>query len=229
MSAITILGSPRRACLGPTRRETLKVGALSLLGGLFNTLSILALEDSAAAKLRPARAKSVVLLYLQGGPPTQDMFDLKPAGAGRRRRRIQADRHAVPRAIEVGELSAADGALDAQIGDRSQRVSQRRMPQEPADVHRLRRESCRTRSSATAIRPAWARSAPTSSAIAQKELPTYAYLPCPLGWGEVRKKAGPHGGFLGRRYDPFCTECTAYVDHPPDDIWSRKSCAASRA
>lgn len=32
MSAITILGSARRACTGPTRRETLKVGALSLLG-----------------------------------------------------------------------------------------------------------------------------------------------------------------------------------------------------
>ena len=47
----------------------------------------------------------------------------------------------------------------------------------------------------------------------------YAYLPCPLGWGEGRKKAGPHGGFLGRRYDPFCTECTAYVDNPPDEIW----------
>src|SRR5207302_11336552 len=55
--------------------------------------------------------------------------------------------------------------------------------------------------------------------VTQKELPTYAYLPCPLGWGEVRKKAGPHGGFLGRRYDPFCTECTAFVDKPPDDIW----------
>lgn len=54
----------------------------------------------------------------------------------------------------------------------------------------------------------------------ERELPTYAYLPCPLGWGEARKKAGPHGGFLGHRYDPFCTECTAYVDHPPDDIWN---------
>jgi hypothetical protein len=52
-----------------------------------------------------------------------------------------------------------------------------------------------------------------------KDLPTYAYLPCPLGWGEVRTKAGPHGGFLGRQYDAFSTECTAYVDHPPDDIW----------
>ena len=50
-------------------------------------------------------------------------------------------------------------------------------------------------------------------------LPPYIFLPCSLGWGEARKKAGPHGGFLGRSYDPFCTECTAFVDHPPDDIW----------
>ena len=53
-----------------------------------------------------------------------------------------------------------------------------------------------------------------------RDLPPYVYLPCALGWGEARKKAGPHAGFLGRRYDPFCTECTASVDHPPDEIWS---------
>ena len=35
----------------------------------------------------------------------------------------------------------------------------------------------------------------------------------------VYANGGPHGGFLGRRYDPFCTECTAYVDKPPDEIW----------
>jgi hypothetical protein len=40
-----------------------------------------------------------------------------------------------------------------------------------------------------------------------------------LGWGEARKKAGPHGGFLGPRYDAFSTECKAFVDNPPDDIW----------
>src|SRR6476620_7633798 len=78
MSTITILGSARRACSGPTRRETLKVGALSLLGGLFNIRSLLALESSQSQYLRPARAKSVVLIYLQGGAPTQDMFDMKP-------------------------------------------------------------------------------------------------------------------------------------------------------
>src|SRR5438874_2804730 len=74
---ITILGSPRRCCDGVTRRETLKLGALSLLGGFFNLPSLLALER-AGPRARRARARSVLFLYLQGGPATQDMFDLKP-------------------------------------------------------------------------------------------------------------------------------------------------------
>src|SRR5215475_12419690 len=61
---------------GLTRRETLTAGALSLLGGFFNLPSLLALERSGSA-LR-GKAKSVILIYLQGGPATQDMFDLKP-------------------------------------------------------------------------------------------------------------------------------------------------------
>src|SRR6266542_2030211 len=73
---ITMLGSPRLCCDGTTRRETLKVGALSLLGGLFNLPSLLALER--AGRARRGKARSVLLLYLQGGPATQDMFDLKP-------------------------------------------------------------------------------------------------------------------------------------------------------
>ena len=54
MSTITVLGGARRGCSGPTRRETLKVGALSLLGGLFNTASLLALEKSGSSYVRPA-------------------------------------------------------------------------------------------------------------------------------------------------------------------------------
>src|SRR5207245_243234 len=75
---ITMLGSPRLSCDGLTRRETLKVGALSLLGGYFNLPSLLALEEARRPGARPGKAKSVLLIYLQGGPATQDMFDLKP-------------------------------------------------------------------------------------------------------------------------------------------------------
>src|SRR6202171_1275199 len=74
---ITMLGSKRRLCDGLTRRETLKAGALSLLGGAFNLPSLLAAEEQ--RQTRPGKAKSVILLYLLGGAPTQDMFDLKPS------------------------------------------------------------------------------------------------------------------------------------------------------
>ena len=67
---LTMLGSPRVCCDGLTRRETLKAGALSLLGGFFNLPSLIALEQSGRARVRPGRARSVLLIYLQGGPAT---------------------------------------------------------------------------------------------------------------------------------------------------------------
>src|SRR6266496_1232297 len=67
-----------RHCDGLTRREVLRAGALGV-GGL--TLpALLRLQQSTAASpaARPARARSVILLFLSGGPSHLDMFDLKP-------------------------------------------------------------------------------------------------------------------------------------------------------
>src|SRR5262249_11450594 len=50
----------------------------------------------------------------------------------------------------------------------------------------------------------------------QHSLPPYVCLPCGVGWGEHKRKPGSTAGFLGQRYEPFSTECTAYVDNPPD-------------
>ena len=120
-----------------TRRDSLKLGAASLMGGVVGPN--VATASNAARQPSFGRAKSVVLLYLQGGPPTQDMFDMKPHapdGVGGEFRPI-----AIQRAGHRGlRAAAADGPLDAQIGGRPQRVPQRRLPQEPADVHRLRRQ-----------------------------------------------------------------------------------------
>src|SRR5262245_56428953 len=77
MTTIRILGNPRRSCDGVTRRETLAVGALTMLGGFLNQSNLSAIEQSQMQQ-RAGKAKSVVLIYLQGGAPTQDMFDLKP-------------------------------------------------------------------------------------------------------------------------------------------------------
>src|SRR6202047_4626147 len=75
---ITLLGTRRLCCDGQTRRETLKAGALSLLGGFFNLPSLLALERERSTRTVRRTVRNVLLLYLQGGPATQDMFDLKP-------------------------------------------------------------------------------------------------------------------------------------------------------
>src|SRR5438552_2719547 len=56
-----------------SRRSFLRIGTLGL-GGL--TLPKL-LKAEAAAGIRSSQ-KSVILIYLVGGPPHQDMFDLKP-------------------------------------------------------------------------------------------------------------------------------------------------------
>ena len=56
------------------RRELLKVGSVGLFG-----ISLPGVLQAAAAQgLRPAAAKSCILLFLDGGPGQQDMWDMKP-------------------------------------------------------------------------------------------------------------------------------------------------------
>jgi hypothetical protein len=64
-----------RHCDGLTRREALRAGAVGL-GAL--TLPDLLRWQSSAAPARAARARSVIMLFLSGGPSHLDMFDLKP-------------------------------------------------------------------------------------------------------------------------------------------------------
>jgi hypothetical protein len=44
------------------------------------------------------------------------------------------------------------------------------------------------------------------------ELPDYLYMPCWLGWGQAFRRAGPYGGFLGKRFDALTTECQPFYD-----------------
>ncbi len=214
---ITLLGSARRGCCGPTRRETLQAGAFCLLNSMFGGPGLPAAEIAASPR-RPARAKSVVLLYLQGGAPTQDMFDLKPhapGGVGGEFKPIAT----TASGVNIGELLP----LTARWMHKSAIVRSvyhnggchKNLPMYTGYDTNLADEEFRDSDP-----PSMGSVCAYVERDQPRDLPTYAYLPCPLGWGEVRKKAGPHGGFLGRRYDAFSTECTAYVDHPPDEMWA---------
>ncbi len=80
-------GSSRRSafCDRVTRRNFLKIGTLGL-GGL--TLPQLLKADAEGGTGRSV--KSVIMIYLVGGPPHQDMFDLKPLSSQRDRRPVAA-------------------------------------------------------------------------------------------------------------------------------------------
>jgi hypothetical protein len=77
---LRISGRPDRSaalCDGVTRRDVLNIGTLAALGS-FGGWSLPSLLKAESAAGRSSNPKSVIMIYLVGGPPHQDMFDLKP-------------------------------------------------------------------------------------------------------------------------------------------------------
>ncbi|MBI3870354.1 MAG: DUF1501 domain-containing protein [Verrucomicrobia bacterium] len=69
---LNLFGKPKRFCDGITRRSFLKIGALGMGGAALPEI----LRAEAASGVR-ASHKSIIMIYLPGGPPHQDTFDLK--------------------------------------------------------------------------------------------------------------------------------------------------------
>jgi hypothetical protein len=70
---LTLLGRPQSLCDRLPRRQFLKIGALA--GGALALPQLLHAESQSTAG---RSQKSIIMVYLSGGPPHQDMFDLKP-------------------------------------------------------------------------------------------------------------------------------------------------------
>jgi hypothetical protein len=74
---LTIRGRSRRCCSGLTRRELLQIGGAGLFG-----LSLPQLwAAEAIMPARSPRAKSVLFVFLYGGPSQLETFDMKPDAA----------------------------------------------------------------------------------------------------------------------------------------------------
>src|SRR5687768_6435153 len=76
----SIHDTPSRLCDGISRREMLRVGGLSTLGlSLPGLLQAQALASTAGvASPCFGKAKNIIFLWLQGGPPQHETFDPKP-------------------------------------------------------------------------------------------------------------------------------------------------------
>jgi hypothetical protein len=102
---LTILGQESRYCDGLTRRSFLRIGGLAM-GGL--TLPQLLRAESEAG-IRNSH-KAIIMIFLPGGPPHQDMFDLKPDAPAEIRGEFKPIKTKVP-GIEICELFPRMAAL----------------------------------------------------------------------------------------------------------------------
>jgi hypothetical protein len=76
MINVSLGTSSRRYCDGFSRRQMIRLGSTGLLAGL-NLPRLLQAQESSSSSRR-AKATSCIFLFLEGGPPHQDMFDPKP-------------------------------------------------------------------------------------------------------------------------------------------------------
>src|SRR5437763_14854087 len=79
---ISIPGKPGSTCDGFSRREFLRVGGAGMLGiSLADILRLQANASSTPEAIRKGgwgKAKSVIFIFLQGGPSHIDIWDPKP-------------------------------------------------------------------------------------------------------------------------------------------------------
>ena len=208
---LRLLGSPRRCCDGLTRRETLQAGALAALGGL-SLPQLLASETR--SDFKPGKAKNVILLYLLGGAATQDMYDLKPTGPSETRGEfkpistsvpgVQICEH-LPRMAKWMHKVAVVRSVNHKAGCHNCLPSYTGSAQMMPDQHPRDTDPPSMGSVVEYLRVKEGRAG-------ADVFPDYVYMPNWLGWGQVFRRAGPYGGFLGKRFDALTTECSPYAD-----------------
>lgn len=200
------IGSPK------SRRDFLRAGA-----GLAVAASSWPNPPAAGANNRP-RARSCILVYLLGGPPHQDMFDLKPDA---------------PAEVRGPFQPISTSVAGTQICEHLPRLAQR------ADRFSLLRAVSHSNSNHTPmiyytltgretvlplvdndIRPPQRIDDPHLGAVVSSLIPSSAQLPGYIAIpelavrssisGEFKRARSPlrggHGGFLGSRFDPLCVD-----------------------
>lgn len=200
---IRIHGRGSKLCDGLTRRELLRVGGLSLFGGMTLPRLLAAGETSDNTTRGPAR--SVILFNLLGGPSHIDMFDMKPDA---------------PLDIR-GEFNPIQSSLAGlqicehlpQTAKWMHRASLIRTITHTYDAHNPL--ALMTGFAGGEFAQLFPRSSdpPDIGAVCKylgfgaSDVPGAVCMPCYPGWGDGYRRPGPYGGYLGRQYDPLFSVC----------------------
>lgn len=210
---LTVKGYSRTVCNGISRRDVLRAGGMGLFG---TSLVQLLAAESAGQVIRP-RAKSVMFVFLFGGPSQLETFDLKPdAPTGIRgpylpiasrtpgllvseklpKLAAMSDKYAVIRTMTHKQndhnachyIQTGHPMPIAPRGAAGVDATEKDWPAIGSVVEYLDRQTdVENRSNQ------------------RRDFPSYVYLPNPLGHIQGYDRSGQYAGWLGRSYNPLAT------------------------
>jgi hypothetical protein len=213
---LVIPGRPGHTCEGPTRRELLRVGSAGLLG--LNLANFFAWEkaqaaSSAAARLEGAtgfgRAKSVLVLFLQGGPSHIDIWDPKPDAPSNIRGEFKPIKSKVPGIWLSETMPKLAQQVDRCTLIRSMSYTPKGLFNHTAAIYQMLTGYEPTKVSPSGqLEPPSPADFPTAGSHVSKLKPPdepvlpFVEMPRPLQESNVIGKGGA-AGFLGKAYDPY--------------------------
>ena len=210
---LRILGQTRRVCNGLTRRDVIRAAGAGLLGT--SLAKVLAAEEIGAV-VRP-RAKSVMFLFLFGGPSQLETFDMKPDAPEGIRGPFRPTQSRTPGMLVCEHLPKLAALSDkfavirtvthSQNDHNACHYIQTGHPMPPAERGPARVNATDKDWPAFGSvleyldRRADERRPPTEP----RDFPSYVYLPNRLGHIQGYDRSGQYAGWLGRTYNALAT------------------------
>jgi hypothetical protein len=199
------------------RRDAMvRLGQVGL--GAMTLPSLLAAERASAQgnalRRTPGKAKSTILVYLWGGPPQQDMWDLKPEAPEGIRSLFSPIDTSVPGIQICDQLP--------QVARHADKLAICRAMTHPSNTHEVgvyHTLTGKINNTLAVPRNARARSDfPNAGAIVSRfsppsSMPGSVTIPRPIGHDGVTY-TGTYAGFLGPRYDPMELQAPGEVSDP---------------
>src|SRR5438309_50487 len=210
---LVIPGRRCHTCEGPTRRELLRSGSIGLFG--LNLANFFALQKAQAAtnKFDGARgfgtAKSVIMIFLQGGPSHIDIWDPKPDAPANIRGEFKPIKTKIP-GTNIGEhMPMMAQAMDKVTLIRSMSYTPEGLFNHTAAIYQMLTGYPPDKVSPSGqLEPPSPRDFPTAGSQISKLKPPdvsmlpFVEMPRPLQESNVIGKGGA-AGFLGKAYDPY--------------------------
>ena len=222
----------------PTRREFLRVGSLGFLGCSLANIASLRNAWATPSNLAGIRgfgsAKSVILLFLQGGPSHIDIWDPKPEAP----ESIRGEFQAIKTKVSGIQLSETMPKLAEQVDKctliRSMRYTPKGLLNHTAAIYQMLTGYPPDRVSPSGqLEPPSPADFPTAGSHVAKLRPPeepvlpFVELPRPLQESDVIGKGGA-AGFLGKAFDPYRLYQDPAKGINTDDLELRKEVSPDR-